>query len=618
MDEERWVQLVERLESRAQADPKGYRRKVVRFAALGYAYIATALSVLLVLAAAVIYLGIHHPAPLLKLLLPIGALALVILRSLAVRIEPPEGIPLSRAEAPALHNAIDAVNHSVRGPSLHALLVDSDMNAGVVQVPRLGIFGSRNYLVTGLPLLQALTPTEFRAVLAHELAHLSRRHGRLGVWIYRVRATWEQLLTSLEARRSVATGVFRRFFEWYVPVFNAHTFPLMRTHEFEADRLAADAVGGDALGHALGRLAVADGFLHTRYWPSVLSGAGDDPAPPRTAFTQLAGRIRDAALDERSEGWLDAALSEEPGPTDSHPALAQRLAALGLDPSVLRTPDDDQERAADVYLGERATELAKQLDTQWHREIARAWRSEHKRVQAERAELRTLEEQRGSLDPEKQFTLAQLTEEHRSLEESLLRYREILETHPDDARARYAVGRILLELRDDAGLAELDRAMELDPDAVLPACELAIAYLSERGREAEATRYFALGGRRAALLDAAIAERDSFTLDDSIESAALPPEVERKLQQRLAAFPEVERVHVGRRRLEHLADEFPAYVVFVVADKRKQVEDEPTLAAQLADTIELPGQFHVLVRRRRSGDVKRFEENVPVPVYRRA
>src|SRR5439155_25316028 len=75
MDEERWVQLVERLESRAQADPKGYRRKVVRFAALGYAYIATALSVLLVLAVAVIYLGIHHPAPLLKLLLPIGALA---------------------------------------------------------------------------------------------------------------------------------------------------------------------------------------------------------------------------------------------------------------------------------------------------------------------------------------------------------------------------------------------------------------------------------------------------------------------------------------------------------------------------------------------------------------
>src|SRR3954453_1077430 len=190
MDEEGWGQLVERLESRAQADPKGYRRKVVRFAALGYAYIATALSVLLVLAAAVIYLGIHHPAPLLKLLLPIGALAVVILRSLAVRIDLPEGIPLSRAEAPALFNAIDAATHSVRGPSLHALLVDSDMNAGVVQVPRLGIFGSRNYLVTGLPLLQALTPTEFRAVLAHELAHLSRRHGRLGVWIYRVRATW--------------------------------------------------------------------------------------------------------------------------------------------------------------------------------------------------------------------------------------------------------------------------------------------------------------------------------------------------------------------------------------------------------------------------------------------
>jgi Zn-dependent protease with chaperone function len=74
------------------------------------------------------------------------------------------------------------------------------MNAGVQQVPRFGIFGSRNFLVLGLPLLQAVTPTELRAVVAHELAHLSRSHGRVNVWLYRIRATWGQLLESLEER----------------------------------------------------------------------------------------------------------------------------------------------------------------------------------------------------------------------------------------------------------------------------------------------------------------------------------------------------------------------------------------------------------------------------------
>ena len=126
------------------------------------------------LAAAVIVLSIHHLL-VIRWLLPIGALAFVILRSLAVRIDPPEGIPVSRAEAPTFYDAIDEINRAVRGPSLHAVLLDADLNAGVVQVPRFGIFGGRSYLVIGLPLLQALTPTEFRAVLAHELAHPPRR-----------------------------------------------------------------------------------------------------------------------------------------------------------------------------------------------------------------------------------------------------------------------------------------------------------------------------------------------------------------------------------------------------------------------------------------------------------
>ena len=619
MDEERWLRLVGRLEARAHANPKGYRRKVVRFATLGYAYIALALVVVLALAAAVIVLSIHH-ALVIRWLLPIGALAFVIFRSLAVRIDPPDGIPVSRAEAPAFYGAIDEVNRAVRGPSLHAVLLDAELNAGVVQVPRFGIFGSRNYLVIGLPLLQALTPTEFRAVLAHELAHLSRRHGRLGVWIYRIRATWEQLLSSLEEERSSATGAFRRFFEWYVPRFNAHAFPLMRVHEFEADRLAADAVGADALGRSLRRFAIADGFLLTRYWPSVFARVQDDPAPPPGAFTQLAGRIRDAAVDEASEEWLNAALHQEPDPADSHPGLARRLDALGLEPDALQPRNDERERAVNAYLGEHASAVAERLDARWQRKVAEDWKSEHARVQAERAELQALEERSDSLNPDEQLTLAQLSEHHRSREETLARYREILDGRPDDPLARFSVGRILLELGNDAGLAELDRAMELDPDAIVRACELAIAYLTERGREADSAPYRELGDRRAEQLDAAFAERESFRLDDPVEPAELPPEVELELQRKLAAFPEVERAHVGRRRLlEHLADEWPAYVVLVIADKtkRKVKESEPALAAWLANSIELPGYFHVLVSRKRNDDFRRFEEKVPVPVYRR-
>jgi Zn-dependent protease with chaperone function len=616
MDEERWLQLVARLEAQAQDNSKAYRRKVVRFAALGYAYIVLALASVLALAAGVVYTGIHHGA-VLKLLLPIGALALLILRSLAVHIGPPEGVPVSRAEAPALYVAIDDVNRVVRGPSLHAVLLDADMNAGVVQVPRLGVFGSRNYLVLGLPLLHVLTPVEFRAVLAHEFAHLSRRHGRLTVWIYRIRATWDQLLSSLEERQSAATGVFRRFFEWYVPRFNAHAFPLMRAHEFEADRIAASAEGTDALGRALGRLAVANGFLETRYWPSVFKRVKDERTPPQAALTQLAGDIRNAAADHDSARWLTAALLHRPDETDSHPGLTNRLEALGLEADALQMRDDEQACAAEAFLGDHASAVCERLDARWQRGIAIRWTNEYRRVQKELAELEGLEVRRSSLGLEGLLTLARLTDEYRSPEEALARYREVLDHHSDNAVARYSVGRILLDKADDGGLAELDRAVELDAGAIIPASLLAIPYLQERGREGDAARYQERADRRNEELAGASAERDSFTFEDPFEPAELPPEVELALQKTLAAFPQIERAHVGRRHLEHLADEFPAYVVLVVAGKIKRREGEPTLAASVAHSIELPGDFHVFIRRGRSDDVKRFEEKVPVPVYSR-
>ena len=43
MEERKWDALVQRLERQAREDPKRYRSKVARFAALGYAYIAFAL-----------------------------------------------------------------------------------------------------------------------------------------------------------------------------------------------------------------------------------------------------------------------------------------------------------------------------------------------------------------------------------------------------------------------------------------------------------------------------------------------------------------------------------------------------------------------------------------------
>ena len=90
---------------------------------------------------------------------------------------------------------------------------------------------------------------EFRAVLAHELGHLSRHHARFGNWIYRIRQTWDRLLAILANEGSLATKPFAKFLGWYAPYFNAYSFVLARANEYEADaasmRIAGARIGGE-------------------------------------------------------------------------------------------------------------------------------------------------------------------------------------------------------------------------------------------------------------------------------------------------------------------------------------------------------------------------------------
>jgi hypothetical protein len=111
-----------------------------------------------------------------------------------VEFPTPEGRRVAPGEAAGLHQVLCEVVDELECEPIHEIVVNGDFNASVVQYPRLGFFGwSRSWLIIGVPLLIAATPEEMRAVLAHECAHLSRRHGRHGNRLYHMRRTWERL-----------------------------------------------------------------------------------------------------------------------------------------------------------------------------------------------------------------------------------------------------------------------------------------------------------------------------------------------------------------------------------------------------------------------------------------
>jgi Zn-dependent protease with chaperone function len=367
VEQAKWEALVRRLEPEARTDPDAYRRKVVLLAALGYVFIGALLVAVLGLGALVVFLAAESSAVLLKFLIPIAILLWIVVRSLYVKFDPPDGIPLRRKDVPGLHSMIDEARRAIDGPKVHTVLLDGDANAGIVQVPRTGgVFGSRNYLALGLPYLQALSADQLRAVVAHELGHLSRAHGRFGAFVYRVRTTWATLLEGFEQRKSIWSGLVRRFFEWYVPHFNAYTFPVARAHEFEADDAAADAAGHEAAGSALVAGMLAGRWLHDSYWPEVYGRAIDEPSPG-AAFAPLGGRIAEAKLGDDVDRWFRRLLEEETDVFDTHPSLAERLAHLGLDPQAVLglARETGHPSAAATYLGEAEATLVAALDGSW-------------------------------------------------------------------------------------------------------------------------------------------------------------------------------------------------------------------------------------------------------------
>src|SRR3989442_487951 len=102
MDQRQFEALVQRMERFAVRAPGTYRSWVLALAVFGYTLLL-ALVIVLLLLLALLAFGLRDAAWLgVKLGLVVGALLLVVLRSLWVRLQPPTGEPLTPQQAPAL------------------------------------------------------------------------------------------------------------------------------------------------------------------------------------------------------------------------------------------------------------------------------------------------------------------------------------------------------------------------------------------------------------------------------------------------------------------------------------------------------------------------------------
>lgn len=628
MTRDQFDTLVARLEPYAQARPRAYRRSVGGLALLGYAYVLLMLTLLLGALAGLVWLVLLHPRGGtihlgVKLALVLGVLVFMIVRALWVRIPPPDGVRLSREDAPALFERIERLRRARGAPRLHAVLLSADFNACVAQVPRLGVLGwHRQYLVLGLPLLDALTPAQVEAVLAHEFAHLSGQHGRFGAWIYRVRQTWGQLLAQLEAGGQRGAWLFTVFFNWYAPYFNAYSFVFARAQEFEADAAAARGTSAAALTGALVRLHLAGRWLNECYWRGVYDTVARVPAPPPGVLETLAVAVHAAPAPAEGDRWLRQALAERTDRADTHPCLRARLEAIGAAAPAAEAADAGAATASDEFLKNGANALRQRVEQAWVAQVTSAWAARHAETQQARARLATLAaRQPDTLDTTERWEHAELLAEHGEPGQAQAALAAFLAQWPDHAGAHFLLGRLLLSRQDDAGLAHLEHAMAADADLVFAVCELAGNYLHAHDREQEAQALRERAEAHGDVCEAAQRERGDVGNRDELLQHGLPPEPVAALACQVATHPAIRRAWLARKAVKTLPEK-PLYVLAVERHvpwyKLQQGDADHELLNRLTNNVVFPGEtFVVVLNRRTAGLGQRIRTLADACIYQR-
>jgi Zn-dependent protease with chaperone function len=601
--------LVQRMEQLAAHAPRTYRLRVLALAVLGYAYLLVLVIALIALALVAAYT--LRSATLLgtKLLILVGALLLAVLRSLWVRLAPPEGETLRPADAPAFFQLLDELCGRLGAPRVHRVLITEDFNAAVAQVPRLGVFGwHRNYLLVGLPLMKCLSCEQFAAVLAHELGHLSRGHARVANWIYRLRLVWQRLDEGLSARPRFGAGLVLGFLRWYVPYFNACSFPLARHNEFEADMSSAQLTSRLAAAQALTNTSVISSYLQERYWPAINAGARVTALPAYAPFSALNAAALEGLSTEEAELWLERALSRATSCHDTHPSLRARLAALGMDPQ-LAPPAAGQ--GADRLLGMHAATLATAFDSRWRTRVTPSWQKVYGDTLRKRERLLRLRERAGAepLATTEGAELAMLEEDvGEGAARALALSRELVAREPQSHLARFTLARQLLMQQLSEGVAMMEAVIHFEPEAVVPGSQLLRDYWWRQGDAQRAQRWHVRATERERAIEQIRRQRQRVQVHDRWLEHGLSAEVTAALVSGLQGIGGLRAAWLVRKQVEHWPDR-PLYVLGV--EIKASGRAVRTVMARLRSSLSYPGETVIVHAAGRNGAFARKFREVP-------
>lgn len=261
------------------------------------------------------------------------ALGFGLVSALRARRPPIEGPRLGRDEHPALWRMIDELAEQAKTRPPDEIVLIGEINAAVTEDARfLGLRSGRRTMLIGLPLLAAMSVSELRSVLAHELGHYSGGHTRLLALTYRGTQTLAFTVDRLGG------GPARALLSAYSKLYLVIARSANRRQELQADEASVLAAGSRTAAAALRKVATLTPLWvdYCERYVSLGAAAKRTPEVLLGFRSYLNHPVQRDWVTEYTEKILD---SEELSRFDSHPPTKRRLAALARLPDKPVKPD---------------------------------------------------------------------------------------------------------------------------------------------------------------------------------------------------------------------------------------------------------------------------------------
>ncbi len=270
------------------------------------------------------------------------------------------GLEKDRDDCPKLWKAIDEVAKRVDTEPPDELYISPGADFSVYQYGRgpFGVFGGRKRVLTlGLCVMNFLTISELKAILAHEFAHFSHADTYWNRFLFQVTLSLRTVMREMARTGGTLTWVnpFYWFFWLYSKSYSMLSAGFSRSREFLADRMACSLYGADVFARGL-RKVITDGshFEGTVYSNIVRL------LRQKKAYVNMYlafRKFRDEGMTEDERRKLHKKLlKDEPSMFASHPTFQERMEAAKPLPRAAKTED-----ASSLLLFEQPEKMEQEL-----------------------------------------------------------------------------------------------------------------------------------------------------------------------------------------------------------------------------------------------------------------